>query len=628
MSGRRDSGPSSLTPPSSRSSVPWELAPFLVLIGGLAFTMFAGTLLAGLLSGNGLIPLSLGEILGVLKRLFVTPDVLSNPSAAWPKNKPLDAPAALVWGSLFAALLGWLALCAYAWNANNRRLSRRRVAQEGFSDEKMMERRKLTGEKAVAQAKRTRKSLQDVDTNAIDPYREAVMIGRNDMLPDRPEVFVQHRDGVMTEGPTGSGKTWGSVVPRVWDAPGFVLVTTTRADVLAATVEERAAMGRVEVMDLENITGWPQQLRWAIMGGCTDPKTAIRRANALVQAIPMDGTKNSSYWDGKAADLLRCYIHAAALEEKGMKEVRKWVIRRSNSTVLSILKAGDREDWADELEQILHSGSDSTDDMIGAAARVLAPLADPALMSMLDVPQSESVDLRELLFDGSHNTLYLHSSGKKTVSSAPYVSTLANEMHHLAYEESQRRPGLQLDPVMRMVLDEVNNVAPIPDLPSLITDSGGPGISIWAYVHNRLQNIARWGQTQGEMFTINSPVRVILPGLADPAELKSLEELSGPRREWVADATGHSTLQTRPVMYDSEIRTMDEGQAFMLPRAARPILLHVPSVWDFPDSKARVESSMRLFEDVRAGKKKVPGTGFQSSQKLIAPFTPWNGGRR
>lgn len=81
-------------------------------------------------------------------------------------------------------------------------------------------------------------------------------------LVDQPRrhVWLQHRDGVIVHGPTGAGKTWRVAWQRVIDAPGFVLATTTKADLVAATLTERAACGRVAVFDPEHLTGWPDSI--------------------------------------------------------------------------------------------------------------------------------------------------------------------------------------------------------------------------------------------------------------------------------------------------------------------------------------------------------------------------------
>ncbi len=116
-------------------------------------------------------------------------------------------------------------------------------------------------------------------------------------------------------------------------------------------------------------------------------------------------------------------------------------------------------------------------------------------MAAVNVTTAESVDLEQLIRDGG--TLYLISEGSYG-SSAPIVTALAAEAYYLAKEISREYPEERIDPPVRFVLDEVNNVAPpIPDLPDKVSDSAGRGISIWVFCHGQEQNIRRWGSECG-----------------------------------------------------------------------------------------------------------------------------------
>ena len=97
---------------------------------------------------------------------------------------------------------------------------------------------------------------------------------------------------------------------------------------------------------------------------------------------------------------------------------------------------------------------------------------------------------------------------------------------------SQTFAGKRHDPPVRFVLDEVNNVAPIPDLAGVLTDSGGRGITVWCFAHSQAQNIRRWGLQGGREFAASAPVRLILPGLND------VEEFEGIRGCWAAGVCG------------------------------------------------------------------------------------------
>lgn len=425
----------------------------------------------------------------------------------------------------------------------------------------------------------------------------------------RRHVWLQHRDGVIVHGPTGAGKTWRVAWQRVIDAPGFVLVTTTKADLIAATLVGRAARGRIAVFDPEHLTGWPDSVAWSILTGCTDPDTAIRRADALARAMPLEGTRNGAYFEQKAATMLRCCLHAAALRGLSIREVRVWVSARTNHTPVDIL-AATLPDWASELDQILSSASESSDDVLAAASRLLEPLASPALLAAVDVPIERSFDVTEFVLSGA-NTLYLVSKGTSR-SMAPFVAALAAEVHHVADRASQHVPGKRLDPPVRLVLDEMNNVAPIPDLPQIMTDSGGKGITVWAFAHNQDQNELRWGTEGGRVLAQSAPAMLVLPGLRGVEELSALSRLIGERRRWEAslhEGSRSYALHDEIVLRTDEIRELGSDHGLLIYRNAPAMLLRLPSVWERRTWLTSVASSTDAFDDIVAGRRVPPTAG-------------------
>ncbi len=202
---------------------------------------------------------------------------------------------------------------------------------------------------------------------------------------------------------------------------------------------------------------------------------------------------------------------------------------------------------------------------------------------------------------------------------APFVAALAAEVHHLADRASQHRPGKRLDPPIRLVLDEMNNIAPIPDLPMIMTDSGGKGISVWAFAHNQDQNEMRWGTEGGRVLAQSAPATVILPGLRGVEELTALSRLLGERRRW--EATLHEgsrsyALHDDTVLRADEIRELDTDQALLIYRNAPAILLRLPSVWDIPRWREDAIDSTARFDRIITGHTAPPHT---SHRKGVNP---------
>jgi len=553
----------------------------------MLWTVYVGGAAAGLVTGAGpVFPDGLYGTLSVLRALVLTPD---DPTVGWPEGaRPGSAVA--VWGCLSAAMLAYLTAAVVIDGKISARQRAKRRRQQGFADTAELRTRGLDRKGAVKAAKTNRPSLGETPTRRIDAHQVATRIGTlYGHYGTDAEVFVQYRDGTLVEGPTGSGKSWRLAWQRIVESLGFVLATTTKPDLLWSTVGQRLASGPVAVFDPENITRWPTPMRWSLLAGCDDPDTAIRRADALVQAIPLGDTKNGGYFSTNAAKYLRCCLYAAAVTGGDVTTFYRWAMQRQVPKVKEILDR-DLPTWSTEYSQLGGSGSDSVDDVMSTVSTLLDPLASPKLMAAVNVTAEESVDLAQLIRDGG--TLYLISEGSSG-SSAPIVSALAAEVYHLAKEISREYPEERIDPPVRLVLDEVNNVAPIPDLPDKITDSGGRGISIWAFCHGQEQNIRRWGPSAGKMFTTNSPVRIILPGLGDVHELEQISRLTGEREQWWSptQAPRQTTVMTAP-----EIRQMPADQALMIYRGSAPALVHLPLVWDIAHWRKRVLDSHEVYD--------------------------------
>lgn len=593
--------PTHTPPPSRRSDTPQPMfSPATVGLIAVGITMVVGVsaagALSGVLAGHGFAwP---GGPVSMARAVVAVVSHPGDPARNWPSEPP-PGPGWVFW---LCAVVVVGVFGAVAWIVRVKMLTRRyerRAEDQGLGGRRELRSRNLTGDRAMTRAMTTRTPLQDADRKELDPGLINVNVASEYFTGE--QIFLQQRDCAHVVSPTGGGKTWGFAVPRCWDAPGFLLATSTRADLPAATIADRLEVGEVGVFDPENITGLPEHLRMRIslIGGCEEPATAIRRSDALVKAMPMGNTSNASYWEGKASTLLRCYLHAAAISGASLDQVRIWSMSRHPKRPMEVLRS-DFPAWGEELAQILGSESKSTDDMIGAVAALFKPLADPRLLSSVDCPPGHGVDLQRFILGddlsgSAANTLYAISSGESQ-STAPIIAAVTNESYFVCSQFSQWAPGAQLPVPARFTLDEVNNVAPIPDLPRKMTDSGGRGINLWAFSHNESQVRERWGDRQGEQFLKSSPVRIVLPGLGDDRELQSLSRLCGTRT--VYDGPQHTPREV-PVMRDSDIRQMPEDQGLMIYRNAAPLLIRIPSVWNTPATADYVKASMELFDEVR-----------------------------
>ncbi len=127
-------------------------------------------------------------------------------------------------------------------------------------------------------------------------------------------VWCAIEDFVAIIGGPRKGKTQ-LLAGQVIDAPGAVIVTSTRTDLLDQTAPLRAAKGPVYVFNPVGLGDRPSTVTFDPLTGCTDPVTAAERATDMLAAGEGYGGRSGDreFWDDQGRRNLAALLHAAAL---------------------------------------------------------------------------------------------------------------------------------------------------------------------------------------------------------------------------------------------------------------------------------------------------------------------------
>lgn len=142
---------------------------------------------------------------------------------------------------------------------------------------------------------------------------------------------------IMIAGPR-TGKTTCSLVPRIWAAPGFVLATSNKPDVLEATRRVRARRGDVWVFDPQGIADEPQSWWWNIPSYVTDAVQARALTQIFIDTTRDAKAHTSAYFDSAARDLVTVLVLVTARGERMIMEVHGWLANQTNREPLMILR--------------------------------------------------------------------------------------------------------------------------------------------------------------------------------------------------------------------------------------------------------------------------------------------------
>lgn len=537
----------------------------------VAVTGWTGVWLTGQLAGllfHATWPATrLGDTGDIIARL---PDHVSDPRQAWPAEAQPDLPGPTGFAITTAVLL---TLVTTALVAGWRHLDDRRQ-HRGFASRRQI--RTALGERAVlAQHARLRPGLTKPAITDV-----AVDLG----TVGHRRLWLPIANSVLLLAAPRQGKTSQVIIPwlRAW--PGAALVTSVRRDVVLNTMTIRAARGPVAVMDLSG-TRWPHPLRWSPTTDCARFDKARERADVMVQvgkpeAGASDST-NAGFFGLTATNLLAAWLHAAALTERSMSDVLRWALTESDDEPIHLLAnaPGAAPGVAEMLDNIYRSPAETRSNMWTTVLTAVAPLLSDAARDVFCPPPGDGVDLEAFLHQSG--TLCLIVDEKQAGDLAPLISAFVDELTIVARRLGDRTDTGRMDPPLALILDEVANVAPLPNLPSLMSYAAGSGIFVVAVLQDIAQARRRWGRDGADMLWAAATTKIALGGLSGD-ELTEFSKLAGEYRETVHSWThsehhGHtmqSNLTDRKTLAPDQVRTLsEETRQALIVYATTPVLL-------------------------------------------------------
>ncbi len=266
------------------------------------------------------------------------------------------------------------------------------------------------------------------------------------------------------------GKT-GEIAGRILDAPGAVIATSTRTDLVALTGPVRAQRGRVRVFNPSGLAGLASTVTFGPLSGCEIPKTAVARAADLLAGVSVPGQAGEmEFWQSQARRILAALLHAAALAGGSMRDVLAWVATPDEHAA-AIQRAARRstEPAFEAVAQEFAEMNDRTRTSICATIM-------PALGWLTDATAAAAasdggLDVADLI--DSRGTIYL--LGAEDGHTAPLVTAVTGHIAREARRIAAQAPGGRLGPPLSLVLDEAALISPVP-LDLWTADMGGRGV--------------------------------------------------------------------------------------------------------------------------------------------------------
>jgi hypothetical protein len=284
-------------------------------------------------------------------------------------------------------------------------------------------------------------------------------------------------------------------VEAVLEAEGPVLVVTSDPALWEATKDARAKLGPVLVHDAARLCDTPARLHWSPLAGCEEKETAASRAVALLAPVRPAARLDAAVAD-TAETLLRCYLHAAAVDGRTIRHLHRWAQGNQVQEAVRALRThpSAASGAAGELESALTSHTERRDVAHQLTSRALACLGAVHIREACTPNRNDSLVLDSFVHESG--TLYVIGDSvedpRTDPAAMPLLTALASSVVERGRRMAERSSSGRLDPPITLVLDDVAAVAPIPQLPDLLSAGPALGLPTLALVRSREQLRARW----------------------------------------------------------------------------------------------------------------------------------------
>ncbi len=391
-----------------------------------------------------------------------------------------------------------------------------------------------------------------------------------------------------------TGKTTSRAVPAILDAPGAVLVTSNKRDVVDTTRDVRATSGPVWVFDPQAIAGEEPTWWWNPLSYVTDEVKAAKLAEHFAAGSRDPGARTDAYFDPAGQDLLAGLLLAAALDDRAITDVYTWLTRPTDDTAVEILRDAGFTLTADQVAGVVDAPEKQRGGVYGTAQQMASCLTNRPVSAW--VTPRGAADTRPHFDPGSFvrdgGTLYsLSKEGRGTA--VPLVTALTVAVVEAAEDLAARSPKGRLATPMVCVLDEAANVCRWRELPNLYSHYGSRGIVIMTILQSWSQGVEVWGESGMKKLWSAANVKVYGGGVSEASFLEDLsrtigdyDRLSSSTTSGRGQRTVSQQLHRERILDVADLAALPRGRAVVLASGNRPTLIRTQPWYTGPHADA------------------------------------------
>ncbi len=377
-----------------------------------------------------------------------------------------------------------------------------------------------------------------------------------------------------------TGKTTSRAIPAVLEAPGSVLATSNKRDLVDATRDVRADSGPVWVFDPQGIASEEPRWWWNPLGYVTDEVKAAKMAEHFAAGSRAPGAKTDAFFDGAAQDLLAGLLLAASLSDRPITDVYSWLTRPNNDEAVDVLYRHGFDLTADTVAGVITAPDRQRGGVFGTAQQMATCLTNRQVAHWVTPGGSARAEFNAQDFARTPGgTLYsLSKEGRGTAG--PLVTALTVAVAEAAEELANRSPGGRLRVPLVVPLDEAANVCRWLELPNIYSHYGSRGILLMTFLQSWSQGVGVWGESGMRTLWSASNIKVYGGGVDEKEFLEHLAAVIGDydkRSASVSYGRGYrqysQQLRRERILDVADLAALPKGRAIVFASGARPTLI-------------------------------------------------------
>lgn len=444
---------------------------------------------------------------------------------------------------------------------------------------------------------------------SVDSAEPGVICGRS--VRSRQLVFAPWEYLHLDVWGIGRGKTTARVVPAILRAPGAVVSTSNKPEVMVKTRGPRERVGHTWVFDPQDIAGEKPTWWWNPLRGLDNLTKAEELAEVLADAKVEDRqkAKEDSFFDPKARKLLSLALYAAAIAERPVTDIYFWLTDPRDTTMEDIFQHTSGALLAAALGALRRLPDKTRDSVYASAELYVDWMLNDQVVQWVTAGQHRQEFIPET-FVRSSDTLYLVSRKGKG-SAAPLTTALTATTMRYAEDYATSCGDGRINPPMMAVLDEVANVCRWQKLPEMYSHYRSRGIVLMTFLQSWSQGVELWGPEGMKILWDAATCKVYGGGSGEGEFLKLVSETVGEwdaplhtantdaQSLWMRSGWSHST-QRKSILAVSDLAALPEGRLVAMLAGVRPLMLDAEYYFRTSDAQVVAESERRYGRNGQA----------------------------